>query len=86
MYFTGKSCQLFTFECLPVVQQFPPDQVVSKFLQLFVPHTKSPSQSESLSQFPSPKEHLFEDVQQSESSVAALQTVSKRSQKQKKKQ
>ena len=80
-------CATFNIFCsymifLPVVQQSNKvsGQVVSNITQLSVPHTKFPSQSESLSQSPSPRAHGDEEVQQLASFWLASQD-SKTSQK-----
>ena len=48
-------------------------QAVVNMLQLSVPHTKFPLQSESLSQSPSPRAHGDEEVQQLASFLLASQ-------------
>ena len=74
-------CATFNIFCsymifLPVVQQSNAEsvQVVSKSLQLSVPHTKLPEQSISASQSPQPWAHGNEEEQQLQSSWLASQS------------
>ena len=81
----GILCSCVICFTLPLVlQQSKPelDQALLELLQLLLPHTKLPAQSESLSQSPSSMPQGFDELQQPQSLLLASQADVKIARKQ----